>query len=108
MIQKQTNNKQILEEIDLKETILSELQNRTEKIIEIEKKICDIHDIYQELSLEIERQGETVDSIESHIINTTKNVSESVENFQEANKYTPWFGFFGRMYNVAKIVGKIF
>lgn len=53
---------------------VEEIQERHDAVKEIEKKLLDLHQIYLDMAVLVDAQGEILDNIESQVINTTDHV----------------------------------
>lgn len=71
------------EEIDLQAL---EEQERT--IRELEDNIVGVNEIYKKLGALVYEQGNTIDSIEASVENTSVYVSEGTEQLRRANQYS--------------------
>ncbi|KAJ0480730.1 putative target SNARE coiled-coil domain, syntaxin domain, syntaxin/epimorphin [Helianthus annuus] len=58
---------------------LAEIQERHDAVIEVERKLLDLQQIFQDLAILVDAQGEMLDNIETH-------VSSAVDHVQSANK----------------------
>ncbi|KAM9832272.1 syntaxin-4 [Neosynchiropus ocellatus] len=75
--------------IDAKATrqALNEIESRHDEILKLERSIKDLHDMFQYLAMEVEAQGELVDSIENNIRQTNNYVEKAKENTEKAVTY---------------------
>ncbi|XP_053705364.1 syntaxin-4 [Synchiropus splendidus] len=75
--------------IDAKATrqALNEIESRHDEILKLERSIKDLHDMFQYLAMEVEAQGELVDSIENNIRQTNNYVEKAKENVEKAVTY---------------------
>ncbi|KAI7732114.1 hypothetical protein M8C21_020977, partial [Ambrosia artemisiifolia] len=58
---------------------LAEIQERHDAVIEVERKLLDLQQIFQDLAILVDAQGEILDNIETH-------VSSAVDHVQSANR----------------------
>ncbi|KAK1429306.1 hypothetical protein QVD17_11512 [Tagetes erecta] len=58
---------------------LAEIQERHDAVIEVERKLLDLQQIFQDLAILVDAQGEMLDNIETH-------VSTAVDHVQSGNK----------------------
>ncbi|MFS8004607.1 putative target SNARE coiled-coil domain, syntaxin domain, syntaxin/epimorphin [Helianthus anomalus] len=58
---------------------LAEIQERHDAVTEVERKLLDLQQIFQDLAILVDAQGEMLDNIETH-------VSSAVDHVQSANK----------------------
>lgn len=66
---------------------LADIEARHEEIMKLEKSIREVHDLFVDMATLIEKQGDKIDSIESHITNTRDFVEKAVEQTKEALVY---------------------
>lgn len=78
---------QMQEEVDLQAL---EEQERT--IRELEDNIVGVNEIYKKLGALVYEQGNTIDSIEASVENTSVFVSEGTEQLRQANRYSVSLG----------------
>lgn len=63
---------------------VEEIQERHDAVKEIEKKLLDLHQIYLDMAVLVDAQGEILDNIESQVTNTTDHVRMGNEALQTA------------------------
>lgn len=81
-------NENLLTEINITKAQLSEIEQRHKELVNLENQIQDLRDLFIQISLLVEEQGESVNSIEM-IVNSTKDyVNTTREKFRLAVKYT--------------------
>ncbi|XP_073403558.1 syntaxin-4 [Dendrobates tinctorius] len=83
----------ILKDTQVTKQALNEIEARHEEILKLEKSIVELHDMFMYLAMEVEAQGETIDSIEKNILHSTdyvekakKQLDQAVDNRQKARK----------------------
>ncbi|XP_056392212.1 syntaxin-4 [Hyla sarda] len=83
----------ILKDTQITKQALNEIEARHEEILKLEKSIIELHDMFMYLAMEVEAQGETIDSIEKNILHSTdyvekakKQLDQAVDNRQKARK----------------------
>ncbi|KAK4484849.1 hypothetical protein RD792_007449 [Penstemon davidsonii] len=65
---------------------LEEIQERHDAVREIEKKLLDLHQIYLDMAVLVEAQGDTLDNIESQVTNAVDHVQSGTTALQNAKK----------------------
>ncbi|GKD48396.1 syntaxin-132-like protein isoform X1, partial [Tanacetum coccineum] len=65
---------------------LEEIQERHDAVREIEKKLLDLHQIYLDMAVLIDAQGELLDNIESQVTNTVDHVQSGTSALQTAKR----------------------
>lgn len=63
---------------------LEEIQERHDAVIEIEKKLLDLHQIYLDMAVLVEAQGEILDNIESQVTNAMDHVNMGTDALNTA------------------------
>ncbi|KDP25844.1 hypothetical protein JCGZ_22874 [Jatropha curcas] len=63
---------------------LEEIQERHDAVKEIEKKLLDLHQIYLDMAVLVEAQGEILDNIESQVTNAVDHVQSGTEALKVA------------------------
>ncbi|XP_075499597.1 syntaxin-132-like [Primulina tabacum] len=63
---------------------LEEIQERHDAVMEIEKKLLDLHQIYLDMAVLVEAQGEILDNIESQVKNAVEHVHMGADALQTA------------------------
>ncbi|XP_071975545.1 syntaxin-4 [Engystomops pustulosus] len=83
----------ILKDTQVTKQALNEIEARHEEILKLEKSIVELHDMFMYLAMEVEAQGETIDSIEKNILQSTdyvekanKQLVQAVDNRKKARK----------------------
>ncbi|KAI4322541.1 hypothetical protein L6164_022224 [Bauhinia variegata] len=66
---------------------LEEIQERHDAVKEIEKKLFDLHQIYLDMAVLIDAQGEILDNIESQVSNAVDHVQRGTSALQTAKKH---------------------
>uniref|UniRef100_A0A2C9KAK9 t-SNARE coiled-coil homology domain-containing protein n=1 Tax=Biomphalaria glabrata TaxID=6526 RepID=A0A2C9KAK9_BIOGL len=69
------------------EQTLRDLEGRQKDILALEKSITEVNQIFKDMNLLITTQGETLDTIESAIENTTVHVEGGKKELQKAREY---------------------
>ncbi|KAA8524593.1 hypothetical protein F0562_011016 [Nyssa sinensis] len=65
---------------------LEEIQERHDAVKEIEKKLLDLHQIYLDMAVLVEAQGDLLDNIESQVSNAVDHVQSGTTALQNAKK----------------------
>ncbi|CAA3020632.1 syntaxin-132-like isoform X1 [Olea europaea subsp. europaea] len=65
---------------------LEEIQERHDAVKEIEQKLLDLHQIYLDMTVLVEAQGEILDNIESQVSNAVDHVQSGTTALQNAKK----------------------
>ncbi|KAH6764682.1 syntaxin of plants 131 [Perilla frutescens var. hirtella] len=65
---------------------LEEIQERHDAVKEIEKKLLDLHQIYLDMAVLVNAQGDTLDNIESQVTNAVDHVQSGTTALQNARK----------------------
>nr|KAJ0190534.1 hypothetical protein LSAT_V11C800441160 [Lactuca sativa] len=65
---------------------LEEIQERHDAVREIEKKLLDLHQIYLDMAVLVEAQGDLLDNIESQVTNAVDHVQSGTTALQTAKK----------------------
>ena len=66
---------------------LADIEARHEDIMKLEKSIKEVHDMFVDMATLIEKQGDKIDSIENHVLNTRHFVEKAVEQTSKALVY---------------------
>ncbi|KAF7851068.1 hypothetical protein BT93_L4686 [Corymbia citriodora subsp. variegata] len=66
------------------ENTLEEIQERHDAVMEIEKKLLDLHQIYLDMAVLVEAQGEILDNIESQVTNAVDHVNMGTDALNTA------------------------
>ncbi|CAL8309314.1 unnamed protein product [Boreogadus saida] len=82
-----TQNVSVWSDIKVTKQALNEIETRCEEILKLEKSIQDLHDMFQYLAMEVEAQGETVNQIESNILQSSNYVEKARDDVEKAVTY---------------------
>ncbi|KAK9079245.1 hypothetical protein SSX86_000915 [Deinandra increscens subsp. villosa] len=63
---------------------LAEIQERHDAVIEVERKLLDLQQIFQDLAILVDAQGEMLDNIETHVSNAVDHVQSGNKTLQKA------------------------
>ncbi|OIT37969.1 PREDICTED: syntaxin-related protein KNOLLE [Nicotiana attenuata] len=68
------------------ETVV-EIQDRYDAAKEIEKSLLELHQIFLDMAVMVEAQGEKMDDIEHHVMNAAQYVNDGTKNLKTAKDY---------------------
>ena len=68
------------------ETVV-EIQDRYDAAKEIEKSLLELHQIFLDMAVMVEAQGEQLDDIQHHVMNAAQYVSDGTKNLKTAKDY---------------------
>ncbi|KAH0662166.1 hypothetical protein KY284_027097 [Solanum tuberosum] len=68
------------------ETVV-EIQDRHDAAKEIERSLLELHQIFLDMAVMVEAQGEKMDDIEHHVVNAAHYVNDGAKNLKTAKKY---------------------
>ncbi|KAK7275819.1 hypothetical protein RIF29_16943 [Crotalaria pallida] len=68
------------------ETVV-EIQDRYDAAKEVEKSLLELHQIFLDMAVMVETQGEKMDDIEHHVLHASHYVIDGTKNLQTAKKY---------------------
>lgn len=77
----------ILTEINITKAQLSEIEQRHKELVNLENQIKDLRDLFIQISLLVEEQGESINNIEMMVNSTKEYVSNTRDKFGLAVKY---------------------
>ncbi|XP_059956245.1 syntaxin-19 [Mesoplodon densirostris] len=80
-------NESLLREISITKAQLSEMEERHKELVNLENKIKDLRDVFIQISLLVEEQGESINNIEMLVNGTKEYVNTTKEKFGLAVKY---------------------
>ncbi|KAM9201235.1 syntaxin-19 isoform 1-T3 [Dugong dugon] len=80
-------NGSLLTEINITKAQLSEIEQRHKQLVNLENQIKDLRDLFIQISLLVEEQGESINNIEMTVNNTKEYVNTTKEKFGLAVKY---------------------
>jgi len=66
---------------------LNYIENRHRDIIRLEQSIKELHQLFLEMSILVEGQGELIDQIEFNVMSSVAYIKGGVKSLQDANKY---------------------
>lgn len=68
------------------ETVV-EIQDRHDAAKEIERSLLELHQIFLDMAVMVEAQGEKMDDIEHHVVNAAQYVNDGAKNLKTAREY---------------------
>ncbi|XP_052207574.1 syntaxin-related protein KNOLLE [Diospyros lotus] len=68
------------------ETVV-EIQDRHDAANEIERSLLELHQVFLDMAVMVEAQGEQLDDIEHHVMNAAQYVGDGAKNLKTAKKY---------------------
>ncbi|XP_061351255.1 syntaxin-related protein KNOLLE [Gastrolobium bilobum] len=68
------------------ETVV-EIQDRYDAAKEVEKSLLELHQVFLDMAVMVEAQGEKMDDIEHHVLHASHYVKDGTKNLQTAKKY---------------------
>lgn len=68
------------------ETVV-EIQDRHDAAKEIEKSLLELHQVFLDMAVMVEAQGEKMDDIEHHVLHSSHYVKDGTKNLQTAKQY---------------------
>ncbi|KAJ1401393.1 Target SNARE coiled-coil-like proteiny domain [Sesbania bispinosa] len=68
------------------ETVV-EIQDRHDTAKEVEKSLLELHQVFLDMAVMVEAQGEKMDDIEHHVLHASHYVKDGTKNLQTAKKY---------------------
>lgn len=64
-----------------------EIQDRYDAAKEIERSLLELHQIFLDMAVMVEAQGEQMDDIEHHVMNAAQYVNDGTKNLKTAKNY---------------------
>lgn len=80
-------NESLLTETSITKAQLSEIEQRHKELVNLENQVKDLRDLFMQISLLVEEQGESINSIEVMVTSTKEYVINTKEKFGLAVKY---------------------
>lgn len=66
---------------------LSEIEGRHKDIVRLESSIKELHDVFMDIAMLVENQGEMLDTIELNVTHTVDHVEKALDETERAVKY---------------------
>ncbi|XP_018428322.1 PREDICTED: syntaxin-4-like, partial [Nanorana parkeri] len=76
----------LVNETHITKQTLNDIESRHDEILKLEKSISELQEMFMLLATEVEMQGETIDSIEKHVLNATDYVGKGRKELEQAVK----------------------
>ncbi|XP_036059694.1 syntaxin-19 [Onychomys torridus] len=80
-------NESLLTETSITKAQLSEIEQRHKELVNLENQVKDLRDLFMQISLLVEEQGESINNIEVMVTSTKEYVINTKEKFGLAVKY---------------------
>ncbi|XP_001521876.1 syntaxin-19 [Ornithorhynchus anatinus] len=80
-------NESLFTEVNITKAQLSEIEQRHKELINLENQLKDLRDIFIQISLLVEEQGESINNIEMMVNSTQEYVYKTEEKFRLAVRY---------------------
>ncbi|XP_062918460.1 syntaxin-4-like [Mobula hypostoma] len=74
----------LIQETQITKQAMSEIESRHTEILRLEKSICELHDMFMYLAMEVEAQGEMINNIENTVSTTVNYVEKAADNTASA------------------------
>uniref|UniRef100_A0A2K5F3P9 t-SNARE coiled-coil homology domain-containing protein n=1 Tax=Aotus nancymaae TaxID=37293 RepID=A0A2K5F3P9_AOTNA len=71
---------------------LSEIEGRHKDIVRLESSIKELHDMFMDIAMLVENQGEMLNNIELNVMHTVDHVEKARDETKKAVKYQTWCG----------------
>lgn len=78
---------QLQVEIVKTEVDIDLIKEREAQLKQLERDIVDIHQIFKDLAILVEEQGEDIDAIENNVVNAAEHIEEGVKELEQAVEY---------------------
>jgi len=69
------------------EAALSDIQNRHNEIVKLERILTELHEMFVDMSLMLESQGEVIDGIDTNVQKAMNHTEKAVEELKQARRY---------------------
>ncbi|XP_069789665.1 syntaxin-2-like isoform X2 [Narcine bancroftii] len=77
----------IISDTQITRQALNEIESRHKDIIKLEASIRELHDMFVDMAMLVEQQGEMVNNIETNVVNATEYVERAKEETKKAMRY---------------------
>ncbi|XP_039370634.1 syntaxin-2-like [Mauremys reevesii] len=77
----------IISDSQITRQALNEIESRHKDIMKLESNIRALHDMFTDMAMFVETQGEMINSIEKNVVNASDDIEHAKENTKEAVKY---------------------
>jgi len=76
----------MMEDLSNLQDIVADVEERHAEILKLERSVMELLELFRDLSMLVDVQGEKLNIIDDHIANTKKNVSKAEQKLTEAEK----------------------
>lgn len=80
-------NENIINEVKITKSQLSEIEQRHKELMNLESQMRDLRELFLEIYMQVELQGDQVNNIEANVIHTQDYIQQSNEKFKLAVRY---------------------
>ncbi|RXM97654.1 Syntaxin-19 [Acipenser ruthenus] len=80
-------NENIINEVKITKSQLSEIEQRHKELMTLESQMRDLRELFLEIYMQVELQGDQVNNIEANVIHTQDYIQQSNEKFKLAVRY---------------------
>ncbi|XP_041427148.1 syntaxin-3 isoform X2 [Xenopus laevis] len=77
----------IINDSQISRQALSEIESRHRDIVQLESSLKELHDMFMDIAMLVENQGESLDNIELNVMNSVEHVEKAREETTKAVKY---------------------
>ncbi|XP_055511475.1 syntaxin-2-like [Leucoraja erinacea] len=77
----------IISDTQITRQALNEIESRHKDIIKLEVSIRELHDMFVDMAMLVEQQGEMVNNIETNVVNATEYIERAKEETKKAVRY---------------------
>uniref|UniRef100_UPI00398F0550 syntaxin-2-like n=1 Tax=Pristiophorus japonicus TaxID=55135 RepID=UPI00398F0550 len=77
----------IISDTQITRQALNEIESRHKDIIKLEASIRELHDMFVDMAMFVEQQGEMINNIETNVVNATEYIERAKEETKKAVRY---------------------
>ncbi|GCB76623.1 hypothetical protein scyTo_0018359, partial [Scyliorhinus torazame] len=77
----------IISDTQITRQALNEIESRHKDIIKLEASIRELHDMFVDMAMLVEQQGEMINNIETNVVNATEYIERAKEETKRAVRY---------------------
>lgn len=77
----------VIREIQEAQSVLDQVKEREKEIRSLEKSIVEVHELFTDMQILVEEQGEVINRVETNVENTRENVAAGVVKLKQAKAY---------------------
>ncbi|XP_041058883.1 syntaxin-2-like isoform X1 [Carcharodon carcharias] len=77
----------IISDTQITRQALNEIESRHKDIIKLEASIRELHDMFVDMAMLVEQQGEMINNIETNVVNATEYIERAKEETKKAVRY---------------------